>query len=75
VIDGMFSDPNTTVNPNDIESIQVLKDASAAAIYGSRAGNGVIIITTKRGKEGAMRVSASARYSSTMVPKTYDMMI
>jgi TonB-linked SusC/RagA family outer membrane protein len=74
VIDGMFSDPNTTVNPNDIESIQVLKDASAAAIYGSRAGNGVIIITTKRGKEGAMKVSASARYSSSVVPKTYDMM-
>jgi TonB-linked SusC/RagA family outer membrane protein len=74
VIDGMFSDPNTTVNPNDIESIQVLKDASAAAIYGSRAGNGVIIITTKRGREGPMRVTATARYSSSMVPKTYDMM-
>ncbi|MGZ5189776.1 MAG: SusC/RagA family TonB-linked outer membrane protein [Flavisolibacter sp.] len=74
VIDGMFSDPNTTVNPNDIESVQILKDASAAAIYGSRAGNGVIIITTKRGKEGAAKVSASARYSSSMVPNTYDMM-
>jgi len=74
VIDGMFSDPNTTVNPNDIESIQILKDASAAAIYGSRAGNGVIIITTKRGREGAMKISAAARYSSSMVPKTYDMM-
>jgi TonB-dependent SusC/RagA subfamily outer membrane receptor len=74
VIDGMFSDPNTTVNPNDIESIQVLKDASAAAIYGSRAGNGVIIITTKRGKEGAMKVTAAARYSSSKVAKTYDMM-
>ena len=74
VIDGMFSDPNTTVNPNDIESIQVLKDASAAAIYGSRAGNGVIIITTKRGKEGPTKVSATARYSSSMVPNTYDML-
>ncbi|MDQ3683091.1 MAG: TonB-dependent receptor [Bacteroidota bacterium] len=74
VIDGMFSDPNTTVNPNDIESIQVLKDASAAAIYGSRAGNGVIIITTKRGKEGPTKVSASARYSSSRVPNTYDML-
>src|SRR5215203_6840650 len=61
VIDGMFSDPNTTVNPNDIESIQVLKDASAAAIYGSRAGNGVIIITTKRGREGPIKVMASSR--------------
>ena len=74
VIDGMFSDPNTTVNPNDVESIQVLKDASAAAIYGARAANGVIIITTKKGKEGPMKVSASARYSSSTVPKTYDMM-
>lgn len=74
VIDGTFSDPNTTVNPNDVESIQVLKDASAAAIYGSRAGNGVIIITTKKGKEGPMKVSASARGSISMVPKTYDMM-
>src|SRR5215203_1528910 len=74
VIDGMFSDPNTTVNPNDIESIQVLKDASAAAIYGSRAGNGVIIITTKKGREGPMKVSASARYGRSIVPNTYDMM-
>jgi TonB-linked SusC/RagA family outer membrane protein len=74
VIDGMFSDPNTTVNPNDIESVQVLKDASAAAIYGSRAGNGVIIITTKKGREGPLRITASARYSSSTIPKTYDMM-
>jgi TonB-linked SusC/RagA family outer membrane protein len=74
VIDGTFSDPNTTVNPNDIESVQVLKDASAAAIYGSRAGNGVIIITTKKGKEGPIKVNASARYSLLQVPKTYDMM-
>jgi TonB-linked SusC/RagA family outer membrane protein len=74
VIDGMFSDPNTTVNPNDIESIQVLKDASAAAIYGSRAGNGVIIITTKKGREGPLKVSGSVRYSRTSVPKEYDML-
>jgi TonB-linked SusC/RagA family outer membrane protein len=74
VIDGVFSDPNTTVNPNDIESIQVLKDASAAAIYGSRAGNGVIIITTKKGREGPIKIGATARYSATTVPKRYDMM-
>ena len=74
VIDGMFSDPNTTVNTNDVESIQILKDASAAAIYGSRAANGVIIITTKKGREGPMKISASARYSSTVIPETYDMM-
>lgn len=73
VIDGMFSDPNTTINPNDIETIQILKDASAAAIYGSRAGNGVIIITTKKGKEGPMKVSASAKYGISTVPNTYNM--
>lgn len=50
-IDG-FANPLATVNPNDIETFTVLKDASATAIYGSRASNGVIIITTKRGKSG-----------------------
>lgn len=74
VIDGVFSDPNTTVNPNDVESVQVLKDASAAAIYGSRAGNGVIIITTKKGREGPIKVGVTARNSISMVPKTYDML-
>jgi TonB-linked SusC/RagA family outer membrane protein len=74
VIDGMFADPNTTVNPNDIADIQILKDASAAAIYGSRAGNGVIIITTKKGKEGAPKISISSRYSISQVPNSYDMM-
>jgi TonB-linked SusC/RagA family outer membrane protein len=74
VIDGMFADPNTTVNPNDIADIQILKDASAAAIYGSRAGNGVIIITTKKGKEGAPKISISSRYSISQVPNRYDIM-
>ncbi|KQN35230.1 SusC/RagA family TonB-linked outer membrane protein [Pedobacter sp. Leaf41] len=74
VIDGMIADPNTTVNPNDVEDIQILKDASAAAIYGSRAGNGVILITTKKGKEGPAKISISTRYSVSQVPKTYDMM-
>src|SRR5438105_318646 len=48
--------PLDNINPNDIESIQVLKDASAAAIYGSRAANGVVIITTKRGRTGKVNV-------------------
>ena len=48
------------LNPNDIESIQVLKDAASASIYGSRAANGVIIITTKKGKDGAVRVDFDA---------------
>ncbi len=51
------TNPLSGLNPNDIESIDVLKDASAAAIYGARAANGVIIVTTKRGKEGAASVS------------------
>src|SRR5204863_3792094 len=49
----------STINPSDIESIEVLKDASATAIYGSRGANGVIIITTKRGKRGRDEVSYS----------------
>ena len=57
VIDGMIADANSTVNPDDIASIQVLKDASAAAIYGSRAANGVIIITTKKGRNGPNRIN------------------
>lgn len=52
--------PLSTINPNDIESVEILKDASASAIYGSRAANGVVLITTKRGKTGATRVSSTA---------------
>lgn len=57
VVDGVIGVPLNTISPNDIETIDVLKDASAAAIYGSRAANGVIQITTKRGKEGRSSVS------------------
>jgi len=57
------------VNPNDIESIDVLKDASAAAIYGSRAANGVILITTKKGRVGAPRVVTSGYVGVTQRPK------
>ena len=58
-----MSNPLETINPNDIESFTVLKDASSAAIYGSRASNGVIIITTKRGKGGKPQVSYSGSVS------------
>jgi TonB-linked SusC/RagA family outer membrane protein len=74
VIDGMIADANSTINTNDIASIQVLKDASAAAIYGSRAANGVIIITTKQGKEGPARVGFAAKYGLQMLPKKWDLM-
>jgi TonB-linked SusC/RagA family outer membrane protein len=74
VIDGMIADANTTLNNNDIESVQILKDASAAAIYGSRAANGVIIITTKRGKEGTPKVGFSAKYGFQSIPQRWDLM-
>lgn len=61
------------INPNDIESISVLKDASATAIYGVRASNGVILITTKRGTEGRARIDISARYGIQNVWKRYEM--
>lgn len=72
VVDGVISGANRDFNFNDIESIQVLKDASAAAIYGSRAGNGVIIITTKQGKEGKMKIDVSSRATLQWLPK-YDL--
>ncbi|KGO88605.1 membrane protein [Flavobacterium rivuli WB 3.3-2 = DSM 21788] len=72
VIDGIITTANRDFNPNDIESIQILKDAAAAAIYGSRAANGVIIITTKRGKKGPLKIEASSKLSITNVP-TYDL--
>ena len=59
IIDGMPTDQNgmESVNPNDIESIEVLKDAASGAIYGARAANGVILITTKKGKEGQASIN------------------
>ena len=54
------SDPLTFINPNEISDVQVLKDASASAIYGSRGANGVVIITTKKGTPGMMRIDANA---------------
>ena len=74
VIDGMIADANSTVNTDDIASIQVLKDASAAAIYGSRAANGVIIITTKKGKSGPSKITFSAKYGIQQIPKKWDVM-
>ncbi|WPV63767.1 SusC/RagA family TonB-linked outer membrane protein [Chitinophaga sp. LS1] len=60
--------PLSTLNPNDIESITVLKDASSTAIYGSRGANGVILITTKKGKPGKIGMSVSGGSSITYVP-------
>lgn len=58
VVDGVVGANGSSLNPNDIQSIEVLKDAASSAIYGSRAANGVIIITTKRGQEGKPRIEA-----------------
>ena len=63
------------VNPNDIENIEVLKDGSATAIYGSRAANGVILITTKKGdKSGKMKINYDATYGFISPFKTYDLL-
>ena len=62
IIDGVPSTEQSNLNPNDIESMQILKDASAASIYGSRAANGVIIITTKKGKLGKPTISYNTFY-------------
>ncbi len=62
------------INPNDIASIEVLKDASATAIYGSRAANGVVLVTTKRGKEGKPTVGFSASYAIQKHTDVYDML-
>ncbi|MBY0535439.1 MAG: TonB-dependent receptor [Chitinophagaceae bacterium] len=75
VIDGVQTDNLGDINPNDIESIQVLKDASAASIYGSKASNGVIIVTTKKGRtNGGVKVSYDAYYGVQGRGKGFDML-
>lgn len=66
-------DPLAALNPADIEDITILKDASSTAIYGSRGANGVILITTKKGKEGKAKVSASANFTVANAAKLLDM--
>ncbi|MEL6651027.1 MAG: SusC/RagA family TonB-linked outer membrane protein, partial [Bacteroidota bacterium] len=69
---GVASNPLNFINPQDIASIDVLKDASAAAIYGARAANGVIVITTKRGKEGKTEMNFSATTAWSTMAKKID---
>jgi TonB-linked SusC/RagA family outer membrane protein len=66
--------PLFNLNPNDIESIEVLKDADATAIYGSRAANGVILISTKKGKAGKAVFNATINYGITAVTKRWEML-
>ncbi len=58
-----------TINPGDIESYNILKDASASAIYGSRGANGVIVITTKRGSAGLTKINYDGQYGFSELPK------
>ena len=77
VIDGFpmtTSNTATLLNPEDIESIEVLKDASSAAIYGSRGANGVIVVTTKKGKEGKTNINAKAYFGVQKVSHKIEMM-
>ena len=72
VVDGIpYSGSISAINPNDIESMTVLKDASAGALYGSRGANGVVLITTKKGKEGKVKVNLKANwgFSSRAIPR------
>ncbi|GGB97360.1 SusC/RagA family TonB-linked outer membrane protein [Dyadobacter sediminis] len=71
---GPSINPLSTINPSDIESIEVLKDASATAIYGSRAANGVILITTRKGKAGKASIHIETYYGSQQVTKTLDLL-
>jgi TonB-linked SusC/RagA family outer membrane protein len=66
--------PLNTINPNDIESIEVLKDASATAIYGARAANGVILITTKSAKEGKFEVEYDYKYGVQTPKNNFDLL-
>lgn len=74
VIDGYIGGNIESIDPNDIESLEILKDASATAIYGSRGSNGVVIITTKTGEEGKTKVEFSTWFSKAEVPKELPLM-
>lgn len=74
VVDGLQGVNLNSINPNDIESIEILKDASATAIYGSRGANGVILITTKSGKKGKPSVDYSYSYGSQTIRHKLELM-
>ncbi len=76
VTDGSNMNMNAlaSINPHDIESIEILKDASATAIYGSRGANGVVLITTKRGKAGRGKIEFTSNFSISNVLKTIDVL-
>lgn len=74
IVDGVPFGDIIDLNTNDIESVQVLKDAAAAAIYGSRAANGVVIITTKSGQKGDLKIDYNGSVGTANIYQRYDMM-
>lgn len=74
VVDGVPVDNIKFLAPNDIQDIQILKDASSAAIYGSRAANGVVLISTKSGKSGVAKIGLNAQYTSNIVSNSFQVL-
>jgi len=74
VIDGFIGGDFNNLNPDDIANIEILKDASSTAIYGSRGANGVVLVTTKRGNAQKPEITVSSLYSSSTVLKKYDLL-
>jgi len=68
------SNPLGSINPNDIESVEVLKDAASSAIYGAQAANGVILVTTKKGKKGKTKLEINGQYGTVQPLNLYEMM-
>ncbi|MGJ1411837.1 SusC/RagA family TonB-linked outer membrane protein [Sphingobacterium thalpophilum] len=74
VVDGVPVDNIKFLTPADVADIQILKDASSAAIYGSRAANGVVLITTKTGRSGQAKISVNAQYTANVVDNTFQVL-
>lgn len=72
VVDGVPMESIDFINPADIESLEVLKDASSTAIYGARAANGVVLVTTKRGAEGVSRINVSGTRTTQILKRNFD---
>lgn len=73
VLDGFPIDNINDINPDDIASIEILKDAAAQAIYGARAANGVVLVTTKRGKSGKLTIGLNSYYTTQSLTKNFDL--
>lgn len=74
IIDGQLREDLSDVNPEDIESMEVLKDAGATALYGARANNGVVLVSTKRGKAGRTSINVKAKFGLNYLNTPYDFM-